>query len=134
MSRPPRAAQSRCAFGCRSNRLPILVVYLLVLCGSSIGRAGLLGFHLVVDHHAVEQHAGIALDEPHEHDGMVHSHDDAPEGQLAVSPAGISKHFVCVPPSSGALPTSSHACFHDHLPPPADRVRLVEVPPPRLLS
>ncbi|HEX7240137.1 MAG TPA: hypothetical protein VF263_07725 [Longimicrobiaceae bacterium] len=125
--------------------LPLLLAYGLVLALSPVGQAGHLWVHLATGHHeAVDEHhaeddhhehrddAPPAPDAPHEHDGVVHTHDQAPVEDPTVPADGLSKYYL--------LPTVAHA------PPPARDASVgpspeavprqaafrIDTPPPRL--
>ncbi len=118
--------------------LPLLLAYGLVLALSPVGQAGQLWVHLATEHHEEDDHhehrddAPPAPDAPHEHDGVVHTHDHAPVEDPAVPADGLSKYYLLPSIAHAPPPARDASVAPSRAPAPRQAAFRVDTPPPRL--
>jgi hypothetical protein len=145
----------------RIGLLPVLFAYGLLLGGSPAGQAGFLWLHLATAHHEVphassverrhdhdsthphpsEHHEHDRHEEdasrsianaPHEHDGVVHTHEPRPDKDPVLLSAAASEYYLSPTVTPIPLPARYGSRTPWMVPSPDQVTPLVETPPPRL--
>ncbi len=78
------------------------------------------------------QARSVAPDQPHEHGGTVHTHQQQPAPDVELPNGALSKHYLSPPTPSAPLPSADARLARHVLPAPHLVAARIDTPPPRL--